>query len=451
MVAPSHNTAPPLTVKAIEAAKPREKEYELRDGGAPGLRLRISPKGARVFRWYVTSARRVITIGHWTKIPTPHHVTLQEARGWLEKLKQAYTEGRLDEVEGELRALRPGPRREAAQQEAGAPTVHDVAEAFMRYMKRERKRPEQAQRPLDYDILPAIGDRPIDSITSQDCRGIVEAVVDRGSPRQAGVVLAILKQFFSFAMDRGDVDVNPADRFRNPRVLGIEENISQRFLSPEEIAAFWHALDAYRRLTPTVRNGLRLLLLTGVRSGELLKARIDAVDLEARTWTIPVEDQKLTRARERTARPFVVPLAPMALELFEDLHALSRSLKSQFVMASLHAKGGDAPLTEKSLAHAMRRLFEGDDPFLSFEGERPTPHDLRRTLRTHVETLGVSYTTAERLLNHSLGRIATTYDVGDHLEERREALERWEGFLRRLIDPTSNVVELPNRRRGLSS
>ena len=87
-------------------------------------------------------------------------------------------------------------------------------------------------------------------------------------------------------------------------------------------------------------------------------------------------------------------------------------------------KRTDAALTEKSLNLAMRRLFtRGKPPLLAFEGERPTPHDLRRTVRTHLsKTLRVPPHVAEKCLNHSLGRVFSTYDQGDYLDDRRVAL-----------------------------
>lgn len=447
---PASDEGAPFTASGLEAAKPRLERYEIRDGACPGLCLRVERSGAKAFRWYVTSAKRVITLGRFSMKPRPGHLTLGEARVWIEKLKAGHQagHGQLGAVEAELQAL--GPQRKKLAADGGPVTVAAVAADFMVYIARERKRPEQAQRPIDCDIIPVLGDRPITSITSQDCRHVIEAVVRRGSTRQAGVVLAVLKQFLGFALDRALIEVNPAERFRNPKALGITANVSQRFLSADEITAFWRALDAYQGLTPTVRGGLKLLLLTGVRSGELLKARLTDIDFTAKTWTIPVEHQKLTRERERTARPFVVPLAPTALGLFEELIALAKSLRSSHVMASLHAKADAAPLTDKALNHAMRRLFEGEAPLLKFEGERPTPHDLRRTVRTHLgERLGVQWHIAERCLNHALGKVASTYDVGDYLNERRAALEQWGEYVARLVDPAlSNVVTIKKVKRA---
>ena len=433
---PPLSDVPPLTSKAIEAARRRAKDYELGDGGAPGLRLRVTPTGKKVFRWYVSvgGVQRKITIGPWSKEPRPACVTLADARKWLERLKAAHRAGRLDEVLRELATTRPTPAKErpAPRIDDGALTVRQLATDFLAYVDRRRKRPEQVRRPIELDILPAIGDRPVTSITPMDCRQIVERVVARGSRTQAGIVLGVQKQLFNFAWGRGDIAGNPTAPLRDAGALGIEKNISQRCLTPDEIAAFWKALDAYRGMTPTVRASLKIILLTGVRSGELIQAEWSEVDFDAATWTVPVAHQKLTRKQEQTARPWTVPLAPTALELFRELDALAKSLRSRYVCASFNGEG--AALTDKALNHAMRRLFTGAEPFLAFPGERPTPHDLRRTMRTHLgDTLSVPFHVAERCLNHSLGKIAATYDVGDYLADRRAALEKWDAYVRQVI------------------
>lgn len=419
----------PLTASKIATLKPRADRYEIADAAAPGLRLRVYPSGARVFRWHVRDAagrQEVITLGPWAPTSTAQHLTLAEARVELERLKAARAGGRLSGAREELDA-RMG-RAAPAPTAAGPVTVADVAGAFRAHLRRTRKRPEQGERPLDADILPALGSIPIADVTPRHCRQVVEAVVARGSPRQAGVVLQILRQLMTFAVARADIQISPAAALTSPAALGVENNLSQRYLADAEIAALWAALDAYPGLTPTVRAGIRVLLLTGARSGELLRARVADVDLEAKTWTVPVEHQKLARGAERHARPWVVPLAPAALELMRELVVLAGSLRSPWLMASFSAASPGAPLTEKALAHAMRRIYTR----IPFVGERPTPHDLRRTVRTHLGMLGVQHHVAERCLNHSLGRIAATYDVGDYLPERRAALELWDAHVSQL-------------------
>jgi integrase len=428
----------PLTVAKIQALKPRAQRYEVSDASS-GLRLRVTPNGAKSFRWAVHTTptkQRVITLGQWSATSKLGYLTLPEARNWLEKLKDGHRTGQLEIVEAELRkATKPPPP--APLVEGDVLTVRSVAEDFMRFMERERKRPEQVRRPVEKDILPSIGTWPIRTVDTPTCRRIVEAVVGRGSPTQAGIVYATLSQLFTFAWKRDDIDVNPMERLSDPRVLGVVKNVSQRYLSNDEIPRFWRALDAYRGMTPTIRSGLKLLLLTGVRSGELLKATWDEIDFKRRTWTIPVAHQKITLAREKRSKtplqPWTVPLPPTALSLFDDLLGLAKGLGSPNVMASFHSKTPGEQITDKALNHAMRRLFEGEKPILAFDGERPTPHDLRRTLRTHLGDLGVAWHVAERCLNHVLPGVSPVYDVSEIFEQRRAALEKWDAHVQGLL------------------
>jgi integrase len=261
---------------------------------------------------------------------------------------------------------------------------------------------------------------------------VVKAVAGRGSRTQAGRVLGYVKGIFRYARGHGLIETNPADAL-DPEALGVVENESERFLSADEIRGFWHALDK-SKVTAQTRAGLRIVLLTGVRPGELLGATWDEIDKDAATWTVPVERQKMKPKMRSKARPFVVPLAPSVAALFEKLRALADG--SPFVMASPLAERGR--YTDKALIAGMRKLFEGEEPLLRFEDPIPTPHDLRRTVRTHLgETLGVPPHIAERCLNHSLGKIARTYDRGDYLEERRQALTRWAAHVEKLVTPAA--------------
>ena len=94
----------------------------------------------------------------------------------------------------------------------------------------------------------------------------------KGASTYAGNVLQVVKQFFRVARSKGLVIVNPADTLDpddSGSCIGSVTASSRRgdraILEGARIAA---------GTTPTVRNALRLLLLTGVRSGELLQAEV---------------------------------------------------------------------------------------------------------------------------------------------------------------------------------
>jgi hypothetical protein len=133
-VAPE-NRSPPggLTPKHIEhKLRPQAAPYEVRDKSARGLRLRVLPSGRKVFRWEVKLDGKTtpITIGPWSAQPLAGHVTLDDARDWLKKLKAARLAGTLDDVRKELDAklaLR-GPR--VLETGGDSELVSDLAELY---------------------------------------------------------------------------------------------------------------------------------------------------------------------------------------------------------------------------------------------------------------------------------------------------------------------------------
>jgi integrase len=461
MPAPKRSTPPRgLTPKFIEALQPEAKSYDLRDRGAIGLRLRVHSSGSKVFRYKLNSLHRTIVLGPFSPAeePSPGFVSLKQAREWMEKVKWGRITGRLPEVEAELREhlRRPSTPEEAVQQDRNLFGAV-VEEWFTDDINVNRKHPEDVRAILDRDIRPSLATRPLVEITTLECRDVVRRTVTRGAVAHAGKVLSTLKQFFNWAQANGYTDRTPAFPLRG-RHLGVVENISDRALDEKEIPIFWRSLDqavtrddpAAQKIRPATAAALKVLLLTGVRSGELLKARWENVDLEARTWVIPVCDQKLTKRQERRAKPFVIPLAPTALDLFKQLRAVADALGNSveekrarvFVMASPESKTGH--YDDKALGHALRRLVSGKRLVLP-NGEI-SPHDLRRSFRTTLSRLQVPHWIIERALNHAAGKIVETYDRHDYFPERTEALAKLDAYVRRLLAPEqANVAFLPAR------
>jgi integrase len=78
--------------------------------------------------------------------------------------------------------------------------------------------------------------------------------------------------------------------------------------------------------------------------------------------------------------------------------------------------------------------------------EHFTLHDPRRTMRTHLASLGIRSEVAERCLGHKLRGVEGTYNTHDYLNERRAALETWTAVL---LDMESGVRKVtPIRRKA---
>ncbi len=430
-----------LTAAFIAALKPPVARYEVADRGAhTGLRLLVLTTGTRTFRWYCTARKKVYTIGPWTLDEQAGHVTLSQARAWLERLKAAHAAGTIDAVAFELgEYLRRRDR--VADPVVDRKILGTVMEEFYRDdIERNRKHPEDVRAVMDRDVLPFLKHRPLDEVTTLDIRDVVKKAIDRGATVHAGRVLGTLKQFLSWAQANGFTDKNPAATLK-ARHLGVEQNQRKRWLTAEEIPIFWRGLDAAvaadrpaaQKLRPATAAGMKVLLLSAVRTGELLRARWEHVDFKAKTWLIPIENQKLSRMQERKAKPFLIPLPPGAIALFEFLKEQADG--SPWVMAGKNPK---KHADEKIFGHAIRRLVKAER--LTLPGGPLTVHDLRRSARTHLGKLRVPLHIVERCLNHSLGRIVETYDQNDYLDERREALGRWDAYVAGLLSPEAAKV-----------
>jgi integrase len=197
-----------------------------------------------------------------------------------------------------------------------------------------------------------------------------------------------------------------------------------RSVEEHEVGPLLGAIDALGEPTRTLLN---VLLYTGVRSGELLRAPWSEIDLKAGVWTLPPERQKLRLDREQDAKPWRIPLAPPVVAMLERLRSFDR--KSPWVAASSDSEEGH--ITDKVLGRALRRLQTDSGnraAVLKLDGARLRPHDFRRALRSWLMRNGCPIDVAERCLGHSLaalGGVVSTYAVDDLFDARRQWLERW--------------------------
>jgi len=441
MAGTQHNSpAKGFTTAFLDNLKPKRARYEIPDKGKSGLRVRVEPSGRKVFRWYHRSGgkTKVLTLGSYGT--GEGRITLQQARSALDRAKELHRAGE-----------RVGPAPDAPT------TVAALAELFYeRRIVPHRTRPDVVRAILDHDVIPKLGRRKLQTLTAPAVAAVVESVVDRGATTHAGKVLAVLKQLFKFAESRGYIDRSPAYAL-DRKDLGVVDNIRERYLDGAEVRALWRALDQAPRMSEPTRNGIRILLLTGVRTSELLKARWEHIDFNKGEWFVPEVNSKTTA--------WTVPLTPAVVTLFEALHDIAQDVPdtdgtrpSPWVMASEDSAVGH--VTDKTLGRAFRRLFElrvDGKPLLDIA--HCSPHDLRRTLRTHLADLkmldpetgtlrDIEPHIAEKCLNHSLGRIEKTYNRNSLLKQRRAALVAWAAHVDLLVTHSGRVVVLEGRGRG---
>jgi integrase len=280
--------------------------------------------------------------------------------------------------------------------------------------ERKRRRPAYVKRVLNADVLPQWSDRDARTITSREVIELLDKIVDRGSPVMANRTANILSQMFMYGIHRATVPDSPVKLMYRP---GGTETPAERAFSETELKAF---LLNCKTVCRTRRSGhiLMTLLLTMQRRQELAFAKKTEFDLEKRTWSIPDEHAKKGRGH-------VLPLSDWAVEEIWSLMGISSA--SPYL---LPRKGGLKPINPMLITRSVERLAHrfqavGIEPF--------SPHDLRRTGRTALASLGVEDEIAERVLNHQKKGMKRVYDRFAYSPQKRDAIEKWAKYLSDLL------------------
>jgi integrase len=403
-----------LTAKAVEKLRHEGPLHfrDIKDDGTPGLYLRILGSGGKrwIMRYKLGAKTRIGTFGGAGKIG------LADARTKAFAWHAIIREGRDPAAE---------ERRKAAA-ERRLPRVAAFAREYIeRHAKPNKRSWREDERLLCHDVLPAIGDLRVDTVTRRDIVLLLDAIRDRGAAVLANRALAVTRRMFAFAVERGVIEASPFVGVRASR-----ETPRARTLTDDEIQLLWAATaPGAPRIETSTRLALRLLLLTGVRATEVCGATWEEINTVAEEWVIPA-------ARTKNGREHRIPLLEPAMEIVQEAAALRRG------DWLLRAARGEGHVTTWGVLEAVQRIL----------GSGVTVHDLRRSLATGLQRLGVRLEVTEAVLNHVSGTragVVGIYQRHDWSAEKRAALDAWARHILALAAgeaDSGNVVPLPPSR-----
>jgi integrase len=424
----------PLTVRGIEALKPGETRVEVSDGAAGGLFLVVQPSGLKswAFRYRspVDGRARKLTIGSYPAFG------LADARDEAAEAARSVKRG-----------VDPADARKAVKAKAAdtSDLVDRLLDDFITRHVDAKLRPSsatEAKRLIGTIVRPAWGARKIQSLTRRDVVALLDEIVDRGAPVTANRVLALVRKFGNWCVERSIVDVSPVAGVKAPS----EEVSRDRILSDEEIRWLWMATEPAGPFNAVVR----LLLLTGQRRSEVSGLTDGELELgDAPIWSIPA-------TRTKNSRAHTVPLSSIAREVLATVPRIDGS-------GLLFTTDGRVPISgwSKGKAALDRRMLEVAQEDAQERGIDPANiqltdwrlHDLRRTAASGMARLGHPIHVVEAVLNHKSGvlsGVAAIYNRHDYLEEKRRALESWALSVDYVVrgETPSNVVRLRGEHFG---
>lgn len=324
--------------------------------------------------------------------------------------------------------------KEAEQKKAQDFTLKEMFDAWASDGVTRANDNAELRRSFGKDILPAIGSKPVRSITEADLREVLRKVGrERGRGRAAEVLLSDLRQLFRWSEKRQPwrsllVECNPAELVHIDQVVNADYDPDprDRVLLPSEVRELrdiFALMEANYQAAPNRRSAPRpvrketqialwLCLFTLCRIGELLQARWEHVDLGAGIWFIPKENVKGKRGKKLGHTIFLSEGAKRQFKALKDLSGESpwcfpgKNKKDEVIhvdLKSVSKQVGDRQERFKERTKQLKNRRQ-DNSLVLANGERGewTPHDLRRTGATWMQKLGVSLEVIDRCQNHIL-------------------------------------------------
>ena len=361
-----------LTEISVRALKGSDKNPKFFDTKTPGFGIRC---GLTRKTWVVMRGknRELVTIGHYPD------VSLSDARKEAKRLL----------------STAPEPRDPEITFKAARETY--IAENF----KESRSRwPTQVKLHLE-KYFKAIEAKRLGDITDDDIKKALDKLANRAGQQLHAfrIVRAFLK--WTTRPPRKWIKISPMEGYEAP----TKARKGTRILTDDELKAVWNAAGDGSRAV------FRLLILWGTRNAETTGIK--------REW---LKDDVLTIPGNSTknGRDHGIPILPLAKQILE-----ARPEAGPYFFQGRH--GDDDSLTGGSLSKMKNEIQEetGTDGWQI--------RDIRRTFRSNMARLKVPRDVCEVLINHAPPVLDEIYDRYDRLEEKREALAKYEDFMVRLL------------------
>ena len=414
-----------LTDKAIKAALKAAglagKPKRISDGA--GLYLEARPTGAGWWRVRYRSGGKegMLSLGTYPDI------SLNTARARRDESRQSLAAG-IDpsdarKAEKSAAAARAEAKTLADAGMPGVGTFEHVARDWLATVHEAKVSAGHAERTrirFEQDAFPWLGRRAIAAIEAPELLACLRRVTARGAIETARRLKDACGQVFRYAVATGECTRNPAADLRDA-LPPVPTRHLAAIVDPKGAAELLRAMGDYAG-HPVTRAALALSALLFLRPGELRQLEWTWVDLDGATLTIPAALMKRRRDEKANGAPHLVPLAPQAVAIFEDLRPLTGH--GRYVFPSLLT--GERPMSENTVNVALRRM--------GFDRETATAHGFRAMARTMAaERLGVDPQVIEAQLAHTVpDALGRAYNRTTFAEQRRELMTKWADYLDRL-------------------
>lgn len=397
----------PLADTTLTGLEPEAKEYRELDGN--GLYFRVKPDGGK--SWQLRYKRPAGSWA-WMGLGGYPEVSGALAREKAAELRKTISSG-VDPLEQKRSA-------KAAIDAAKTRTFTAAADAWLKAKEEKGLAPSTLNKIrtyLDKDILPALGDKPLDDITRTDCAELQASIEARDAHNVAEKCRTWINQIFGRAIGLGLTENDPGSRLRDIAAQAPKTQQHPHLLEPE-LGEFLTALkNTPSRLT--ARTAAWLCIWTASRPGMVRLAEWKEFDLDKATWTTPAAKMKMRR-------DFVCPLPHQAIAALKELHCLTG--RSRWLFPGVGSK--NPTISENTINKVFATI--------GYKG-RLVGHGTRHTASTLLREHGWPKEHVEAQLAHKEEGISGVYNKAQYLEQRIHMMQWYADHLDAL--ETDNVVQ----------
>ncbi|ELY4490391.1 tyrosine-type recombinase/integrase [Cronobacter malonaticus] len=379
-----------LTVKQIDAAKPKDKPYRISDGN--GLYVYIPASGKKVWqlRYQFEGKEKIHTVGKYPEIGPA------EARNIAFEVKRDIAIG-----------LNPAAKKK--QQEKAPDTFGSIYEEWYKHKRQvwSEGYAVELQRMFEADILPYIGKMTMDDIEPMTLLKVLRRFEERGAMERANKARRRCGEVFRYAVVTGRAKYNPAPDLADAMKGYRKKNFP--FLPAEQIPAFNRALAGYSGSIVS-KIATQVLQYTAMRTKELRSMQWANVDFENRVITIDAEVMK-------NRKQHLVPMSRQVYDLLRQLQPITSI--SDFVFAGRNDK--KKSISENAVLLVIRQI--------GYEG-LASGHGFRHQFSTILNEHGWPHDAIERQLAHvDRNNIRGIYNHAQYLEKRKEMMQWWADYI----------------------
>ena len=391
----------------IKQLKPTDKMYRVADHS--GLCLEVRTTGAKLwrFRYRFLGKASMLSLGEYPV------VTLAAARQKVAEQKLLLDQN-----------IDPSKFKQEEKAKAKMDAESEFKEvAFSWYESKKNKRSESfrliVEKTFERDLFPAFGHKNIKTITPYDLLKMQKDTIKRVSKqmnRGTGESTAIrnrqiVNSIFNYAIANLLCDSNPCASLGQTVERPAKD--TARPMTTEEQAMFNSALEKSRS-TEMVKNAIKLLMYSMMRSIEICRLKWDWVDLDKKLITVPPATKEQLDKGERNIKMNRVHLVPLSKQMIKIIENQRLQSNDEYVFCSVFNK--TKIMNKTTINRALA----------SMGYQTLTAHDFRATASTILHELGYSSEWIELQLAHvDRNAVRGTYNHAQNLDERRKMMQDW--------------------------